>query len=151
MAEENKKGGEDEVRILAFLCNWCSYAGADLAGVSRFQYPPNVLDVRVMCTGTISPYFVVKAFQEGIDGVLIAGCHIGDCHYLKGNYMTAKRFAVLHEALKFLGLEEGRLRLEWVSAAEGEKYAEVIRSFTEEVEALGPSPLRKKRTEVVGA
>lgn len=134
----------EEVRILAFLCNWCSYAGADLAGVSRLQYPANVLDVRVMCTGTISPYFVVKAFQEGMDGVLIAGCHIGDCHYLKGNYMTAKRFQVLREALMFLGLEEGRLRLEWVSAAEGEKYAEVIRSFTEEVKALGPSPLRKK-------
>ena len=81
MAEENAKNKEDDIRILAFLCNWCSYAGADLAGVSRFQYPPNVLDVRVMCTGTISPYFVVKAFQEGMDGVLIAGCHIGDCHY----------------------------------------------------------------------
>jgi F420-non-reducing hydrogenase iron-sulfur subunit len=97
-----------------------------------------------MCTGTISPYFVIKAFQEGMDGVLIAGCHIGDCHYLKGNYMTAKRFQVLREALKFLGLEEGRLRLEWVSAAEGEKYAEVIRSFSEEIKALGPSPLRVK-------
>ncbi|MBC7230333.1 MAG: hydrogenase iron-sulfur subunit [Actinobacteria bacterium] len=148
MAEESKAREEEEIRILAFLCNWCSYAGADLAGVSRLQYPANVLDVRVMCTGTISPYFVVKAFQEGMDGVLIAGCHIGDCHYLKGNYMTAKRFQVLREALKFLGLEEGRLRLEWVSAAEGEKYAEVIRSFTEEIRALGPSPLRRKKAEV---
>jgi len=144
MAQEVNNAAEEEVRILAFLCNWCSYAGADLAGVSRLQYPANVLDVRVMCTGTISPYFVVKAFQEGMDGVLIAGCHIGDCHYLKGNYMTAKRFAVLREALKFMGLEEGRLRLEWVSAAEGEKYAEVIRDFTEQVKALGPSPLRKR-------
>jgi len=148
VAEESKAREEEEIRILAFLCNWCSYAGADLAGVSRLQYPANVLDVRVMCTGTISPYFVVKAFQEGMDGVLIAGCHIGDCHYLKGNYMTAKRFQVLREALKFLGLEEGRLRLEWVSAAEGEKYAEVIRSFTEEIRALGPSPLRRKKAEV---
>ena len=147
MAEEVKKAAEEEVRILAFLCNWCSYAGADLAGVSRLQYPPNVLDVRVMCTGTISPYFVIKAFQEGMDGVLIAGCHIGDCHYLKGNYMTAKRFGVLREALKFMGLEEGRIRLEWVSAAEGEKYAEVIRDFTEQIKALGPSPLRKKGAE----
>ena len=146
MAEEEKNvAGGEEVKILAFLCNWCSYAGADLAGVSRLQYPANVLDVRVMCTGTISPYFVIKAFQEGMDGVLIAGCHIGDCHYLKGNYMTAKRFGVLREALKFLGLEEGRLRLEWVSAAEGEKYADVIRSFTEEVKALGPSPLRSRK------
>ncbi|MDI6831011.1 MAG: hydrogenase iron-sulfur subunit [Actinomycetota bacterium] len=148
VVEESKAREEEEIRILAFLCNWCSYAGADLAGVSRLQYPANVLDVRVMCTGTISPYFVVKAFQEGMDGVLIAGCHIGDCHYLKGNYMTAKRFQVLREALKFLGLEEGRLRLEWVSAAEGEKYAEVIRSFTEEIRALGPSPLRRKKAEV---
>lgn len=143
--KKERRDAEEDVRILAFLCNWCSYAGADLAGVSRLQYPPNVLDVRVMCTGTISPYFVVKAFQEGMDGVLIAGCHIGDCHYLKGNYMTAKRFQVLREALRFLGLEEGRLRLEWVSAAEGEKYAEVVRSFTEQVKALGPSPLRRRR------
>jgi F420-non-reducing hydrogenase iron-sulfur subunit len=154
MAEEVKNAAEEEVRILAFLCNWCSYAGADLAGVSRLQYPANVLDVRVMCTGTISPYFVIKAFQEGMDGVLIAGCHIGDCHYLKGNYMTAKRFGVLREALKFMGLEEGRIRLEWVSAAEGEKYAEVIRDFTEQIKALGPSPLREKgarKAEAVGS
>jgi len=149
MAEESKAmNGRDDIRILAFLCNWCSYAGADLAGVSRLQYPAKVLDVRVMCTGTISPYFVIKAFQEGMDGVLIAGCHIGDCHYLKGNYMTAKRFQVMREALKFLGLGEGGRRLEWVSAAEGEKYAEVIRSFTEEIERLGPSPLRRKRAGV---
>lgn len=139
--KEGNRAGED-IRILAFLCNWCSYAGADLAGVSRLQYPPNVLDIRVMCSGTVSPYFVIKAFQEGIDGVLIAGCHIGDCHYLKGNYMTAKRFQVVREALSLLGLERERLRLAWVSAAEGEKYAEVVRSFTEKIRALGPSPLR---------
>ena len=151
MHEESTTKENGEVRILAFLCNWCSYAGADLAGVSRLQYPSNVLDVRVMCTGTISPYFVVKAFQEGMDGVLIAGCHIGDCHYLKGNYMTAKRFQVLRGALNFLGLEEGRIRLEWVSAAEGEKYAEIIKSFTEEVKALGPSALRKKDAAPAGA
>jgi F420-non-reducing hydrogenase iron-sulfur subunit len=138
--EENRAG--EDIRILAFLCNWCSYAGADLAGVSRLQYPPNVLDIRVMCSGTVSPYFVIKAFQEGIDGVLIAGCHIGDCHYLKGNYMTAKRFQVVREALSLLGLERERLRLAWVSAAEGDKYAEVVRSFTEKIRALGPSPLR---------
>jgi F420-non-reducing hydrogenase iron-sulfur subunit len=131
-----------EVRILAFLCNWCSYAGADLAGVSRLQYPPNVLDIRVMCTGTISPYHIIKAFQMGIDGVLIAGCHIGDCHYTKGNYMTYKRFGVMREVLKFMGIGEDRLRLEWVSAAEGEKFADVIKSFTEQVEKAGPSPLR---------
>jgi F420-non-reducing hydrogenase iron-sulfur subunit len=134
--------GGGEVRILAFLCNWCSYAGADLAGVSRLQYPPNVVDIRVMCTGTISPYHVLKAFQMGIDGVLIAGCHIGDCHYLKGNYLTHKRFQVIRDVLKFVGIDEDRIRLEWMSAAEGEKFAEVIKSFTEQVESAGPSPLR---------
>lgn len=140
---------ENEVRILAFLCNWCSYAGADLAGVSRLQYPAQVLDVRVMCTGTISPYFVIKAFQAGMDGVIVAGCHIGDCHYLKGNYLTAKRFHFLKEALGVFGIEKERLRLEWVSAAEGEKFANLIRDFTATINELGPSPLRKPRQEVM--
>jgi F420-non-reducing hydrogenase iron-sulfur subunit len=137
--EEN---GNGRVRIIAFLCNWCSYAGADLAGVSRLQYPPNVMDIRVMCTGTISPFHIIKAFQMGIDGVLIAGCHIGDCHYIKGNYMTYKRFQVIRDVLKFVGIDEDRLRLEWVSAAEGEKFADVVSEFTEQVERAGPSPLR---------
>jgi F420-non-reducing hydrogenase iron-sulfur subunit len=150
MAEDKstQDGTNEEVRILAFLCNWCSYAGADLAGVSRLQYPAQVLDVRVMCTGTISPYFVIKAFQEGMDGVIVAGCHIGDCHYLKGNYMTAKRFQFLQEALEVFGIEKERLRLEWVSAAEGEKFANLIRDFTKTISELGPSPLRKKPAEV---
>lgn len=144
-APDKKEAAEkDEVRILAFLCNWCSYAGADLAGVSRLQYPPNVVDIRVMCTGTISPYHVLKAFQMGIDGVLIAGCHIGDCHYLKGNYMTHKRFQVIRDVLEFVGIDEERIRLEWVSAAEGEKFADLIRGFTEQVESAGPSPLRSR-------
>ena len=138
-AEE--QAGAEDVRILAFLCNWCSYAGADLAGVSRLQYPPNVVDIRVMCTGTISPYFVLKAFQEGIDGVLIAGCHIGDCHYDKGNYMTAKRFRVIKDLLAAVGIDERRIRLEWVSAAEGAKFQDLITSFTEQVRAAGKSPL----------
>jgi F420-non-reducing hydrogenase iron-sulfur subunit len=138
----------EEVRILAFLCNWCSYAGADLAGVSRLQYPAQVLDVRVMCTGTISPYFVIKALQAGMDGVIVAGCHIGDCHYLKGNYLTAKRFFFLQEALAVFGIEKERLRLEWVSAAEGEKFANLIRDFTATISELGPSPLRKVPEEV---
>jgi F420-non-reducing hydrogenase iron-sulfur subunit len=138
----------EEVRILAFLCNWCSYAGADLAGVSRLQYPAQVLDVRVMCTGTISPYFVIKALQAGMDGVIVAGCHIGDCHYLKGNYLTAKRFHFLQEALAVFGIEKERLRLEWVSAAEGEKFANLIRDFTATISELGPSPLRKTPKEV---
>jgi F420-non-reducing hydrogenase iron-sulfur subunit len=147
---EDGKAGEpapQDVKILAFLCNWCSYAGADLAGVSRLQYPPNVVDIRVMCTGTISPYYVLKAFQEGIDGVLIAGCHIGDCHYDKGNYMTAKRFRVLKDILSAAGIDPRRIRLEWVSAAEGAKFQDVITSFTEQVRAAGPSPLAKKRVD----
>ncbi|MBN1289960.1 MAG: hydrogenase iron-sulfur subunit [Actinobacteria bacterium] len=135
--------GNEKIRILAFLCNWCSYAGADLAGVSRLQYPPDVKSIRVMCTGTISPHYILKAFQEGADGVLIAGCHIGDCHYLKGNYATAKRFRVIKDLLESIGIDPGRLRLEWVSAAEGEKYADVIASFTEQIKEIGKSPLSK--------
>lgn len=133
--------GEFQPKLLAFLCNWCSYAGADLAGISRIQYPPHILVIRVMCTATISPHFILKAFQRGADGVLVAGCHIGDCHYIKGNYMTIKRIAILKRILGFLGLEEERLRLEWVSAAEGQKFASVVTEFTEKIRELGPSPL----------
>jgi len=151
--EEQGRGAssEEDVKILAFLCNWCSYAGADLAGVSRLQYPPNVLDIRVMCTGTISPYFVLKAFQEGIDGVLIAGCHIGDCHYDKGNYATAKRFRVIKDLLVGMGIDPRRIRLEWVSAAEGAKFQDVITSFTEQVRAAGKSPLARDRAALAKA
>ncbi len=141
--EAETKSGQD-VRILAFLCNWCSYAGADLAGVSRMQYPANVLNIRVMCTGSISPYYVLKAFQKGIDGVLIAGCHIGDCHYDKGNYATAKRFRIVKDLLVSVGIDPHRIRLEWISAAEGSKFQEVITSFTEQIKAMGRSPLGKK-------
>ncbi len=129
-----------EPRILAFLCNWCSYAGADLAGVSRLQYPPNIRVIRVMCSGTVSPHHILHAFQRGADGVLIAGCHIGDCHYHKGNYMTIKRAKFLDGLLSFAGYEARRLHLEWISAAEGIKFAEVVRSFTEEIRKLGPAP-----------
>ncbi|MEJ5363899.1 MAG: hydrogenase iron-sulfur subunit [Desulfosoma sp.] len=129
-----------EPRILAILCNWCSYAGADLAGVSRFQYPPNVRVVRVMCSGTVSPHHVIHAFQRGADGVLVAGCHIGDCHYLKGNYMTLKRMTFVQELIRFAGYNPERFRLEWISSAEGIKFAEVIRDFTEKVRSLGPAP-----------
>lgn len=129
-----------EPKILAFLCNWCSYAGADLAGVSRFQYPPNVRPIRVMCSGTVSPHHVIRAFQKGADGVLVAGCHIGDCHYIKGNYMTLKRMRFVEGLIAFSGYQPQRLRLEWISSAEGVKFAEVIREFTEEIRALGPAP-----------
>jgi len=131
-----------EPTIIGFLCNWCSYAGADLAGGSRRQYPANVLPIRVMCSGTVSPLHIIKAFQTGADGVLVTGCHIGECHYLKGNYMTAKRLPVVRELLGFIGISPERLRLEWVSASEGEKFASVVADFTEQIRSLGPSPLK---------
>jgi len=142
MVKEATKVQKFEPKIIAFLCNWCSYAGADLAGVSRMQYPPNTRTIRVMCTGTISPHHILKAFQKGADGVIVAGCHIGDCHYLKGNYMTIKRVAILKELLKFTGFQDERLHLDWVSAAEGVRFAELIRTFTQKVKELGPSQLK---------
>ncbi len=129
-----------EPKILAFLCNWCSYAGADLAGVSRLQYPPNIRVIRVMCSGTVSPHHVIHALQKGADGVMVAGCHIGDCHYLKGNYMTIKRVKFVEELVRFAGYNPERIHLEWISAAEGIKFAEVVRSFTEKIKKLGPAP-----------
>ena len=134
-----------EPRILGFLCNWCCYAGADLAGVSRFQYPPNIRVIRIMCSAKLSPTYVMKAFLEGVDGVFIGGCHIGDCHYLKGNYYTRRRVMMLKKVLEVLGLEPERLKLAWVSAAEGAIYADVIRAYTQKIKELGPSPLRNQR------
>ena len=131
---------EFEPKILAFLCNWCSYAGADLAGVSRLQYPPNIRVIRVMCSGSVSPHHLLHAFQKEADGVLVAGCHIGDCHYLKGNYMTLKRVKFVEGLLRFAGYDPARLRLEWISAAEGIKFAEVVRDFTFRIQSLGPAP-----------
>lgn len=128
-----------EPRIVAFLCNWCSYAGADLAGVSRLQYPPNVRAIRVMCSGSVSPHHLLHAFEKGADGILVAGCHIGDCHYLKGNYMTIKRVKFLEGLLQFMGYDSERLRLEWISAAEGIRFAEVVREFTDKIRSLGPA------------
>ncbi len=135
---------EFEPRILAFCCNWCSYAGADLAGVSRIQYPPNIRIIRVMCSGRVEPEFVAKALSSGADGVLVLGCHIGDCHYIHGNHQTAKRMAVLKRILGYLGIDPGRVRLEWVSAAEGARFAEVVTEFTKEIKELGPNPLKKE-------
>jgi F420-non-reducing hydrogenase iron-sulfur subunit len=122
-----------EPRIVAFLCNWCSYAGADLAGVSRLQMPPTFRTIRVMCSSRIDPMFVVKAFLGGADGVIIAGCHPGDCHYIKGNYYARRRFAVWSKTFESLGLDSGRLRLSWISASEGPRYAEVVKEFTEKI------------------
>jgi F420-non-reducing hydrogenase iron-sulfur subunit len=133
---------EFEPKIIGFFCNWCTYAGADLAGVSRLQYPPNMRVIRVMCSGTVSPHHVLRAFQKGADGVLIGGCHIGDCHYLKGNYMTIKRIRFLQDLMKFTGYEPERLHLEWISAAEGPKFADTVNKFTDKIKSLGPSRLK---------
>ena len=125
-------------RIVGFLCNWCSYAGADMAGTSRLSYPPNIRIIRVPCSGRVDSLFIAKAFQQGADAVLVAGCHPGDCHYQEGNYHTRRRLAVFGRLLEFLGIEEQRLRLEWVSAAEGKRFSQLINEFTQEVAQLGP-------------
>ncbi len=129
---------EWEPRIIAFLCNWCSYAGADLAGVGRLQYPPNVRVIRVPCSGRISPFFILSAFQKGADGVIVSGCHPGDCHYISGNYSARRKFALLKGLLDHIGIEEGRLHFTWISASEGGRFADVMGSVTETVRALGP-------------
>lgn len=125
--------------IVGFCCNWCSYAGADLAGVSRYQYPPNLRIIRVMCSGMVHPNLVIDALTKGADGVLICGCHIGDCHYLDGNVKAENRKEAIELMLEDFGIEPERFRLEWVSASEGPRFAEVIREMTESVRALGPS------------
>jgi len=130
-------------RIVVFACNWCSYAGADTAGVSRIQHQPYFRMIRVMCSGRIQPGFVLRAFERGADGVLVSGCHIGDCHYLFGNERAVEQFEKTRRVLSLLGLEEGRLRLEWISAAEGARFAAVIDEFTDQVRALGPSPFAR--------
>jgi F420-non-reducing hydrogenase iron-sulfur subunit len=124
--------------IVGFLCNWCSYRAADLAGTSRIKMPPNVLDIRIMCTGRLDPAFVLKALREGADGVLVMGCHPGQCHYAEGNYKAMRRIALLKRTLKQFGLEDERLRLEWASAAEGPKFAATVAEMTEAIRKLGP-------------
>lgn len=135
--------GEWEPKIIGFLCNWCSYAGADLCGVSRYQYPTNIRAVRVMCSTRISPHLVLELFEAGADGVLLGGCHIGDCHYISGNFYTEKRVRLMKKLLEDAGIEPERLRLEWVSASEGEKFSKVVTEFTEQVRKLGPSKVKK--------
>lgn len=127
-----------EPRIVGFLCRWCSYTGADLAGTSRMQYPANLAAIRVMCSGRVDPTFVVKALKDGADGVLIAGCHPGECHYSEGNYKAMRRYPMLLNLLGQFGIDRGRVRLEWISASEGERFAEVVTEFTEQLKALGP-------------
>ena len=133
---------EFEPLIVGFCCNWCSYAGADLAGVSRLQYPPNMRIVRVMCSGMVHPNLVIDALTKGADGVIICGCHIGDCHYLEGNVKAENRKEAIELLLEDFGLEPERFRLEWVSASEGPRFAEVVREMTEAVRELGPSPYK---------
>jgi F420-non-reducing hydrogenase iron-sulfur subunit len=132
-----------EPRIVGFLCNWCSYTGADLAGTSRIKYKPNVRVIRVMCSARVDPTFIVKAFREGADGVLVCGCHPGDCHYSEGNYKTMRRMPLLRRLLVDYGIEPERVRLEWVSASEGQRFAEVVDSITEQVRALGPCRVKE--------
>ena len=132
---------EFEPNILGFLCNWCSYAGADLAGTSRMKYPSNLKSIRVMCSGRVDPAFVLEALRKGVDGVLIAGCHPGDCHYQSGNYKTNRRVKLLKKLLEELGIDPKRVRFEYVSASEGQKFATVVTEFVAEIKQLGPNPI----------
>jgi F420-non-reducing hydrogenase iron-sulfur subunit len=133
--------GEFEPKIIGFLCNWCSYAGADLAGVSRFQYSPNIRVVRVMCSGRIDPTIPLEVFMKGADGILVLGCHPADCHYVEGNLYEERKIQMLQKLLALTGLEPERLKLDWVSAAEGQRFAQIVTDFTEHIRKLGPSPV----------
>jgi F420-non-reducing hydrogenase iron-sulfur subunit len=143
MAEDTKT--DFDPNIVAFLCNWCSYAGADLAGTSRIQYPPNVRVIRVMCSGRVNPLFVMNALQQGADGVLISGCHPGDCHYMQGNYFARRRFNLMRNFLEYVGIEPERVRMSWVSASEGAKWKEVIEEVVKGVKSVGPMDSFKRR------
>ena len=130
-------------RIVAFACNWCSYAGADLAGVSRIQYPPTTRVIRVMCSARVSPMFILEALRDGADGVLVTGCHPGDCHYVSGNEKAVQNIETARELIRLLGIDPQRLRLEWISAAEGARFAQLVTEFTQDLRALGSSSLRR--------
>jgi F420-non-reducing hydrogenase iron-sulfur subunit len=136
-------------RIVAFACNWCSYAGADLAGVSRIQYPPTMRVIRVMCSGRVSPMFILEALRGGADGVLVTGCHLGDCHYISGNEKAIRNIEMARSLIELLGIEAQRLRLEWISAAEGARFAQVVHEFTEQIRELGANPLVAKHSNTI--
>ena len=142
--ESKTKEGPWEPKIVAFLCNWCSYAGADLAGVSRIQYPPNIRVIRVPCSGRINPFFILKSLQQGWDGVLVSGCHPGDCHYISGNLVARRRFATLKDLLVAIGIHPDRVNFTWVSAAEGQRFADVVKHTTDIVKKLGPNKYFEK-------
>lgn len=143
-----KKTGKWNPNIVVFACNWCSYAGADTAGVSRIPHQPHFRIIRVMCSGRVHTGFILRAFEKGADGVMVSGCHIGDCHYVSGNERQLEQFEITKSIINLLGLEPGRVRLEWISAAEGPRWAAIINEFTDQVRDLGPSPL--KAESVVG-
>lgn len=135
---------EFEPKIVAFLCKWCSSAGSDLAGVSRLKYPPNVVPITVPCSGSISPLYILSAFNRGADGVLVSGCHPGDCHYIKGNFYARRRIALLKKLLEYIGIEPERFQMSWVSAAEGKKFTQIIQDLVDQISSLGPqSTLRR--------
>ncbi len=134
-----------EPNIIGFLCNWCSYAGADLAGTSRIKYPPNIKSIRVMCSGRVDPVFILEALRKGADGVLVAGCHPGDCHYQSGNYKTNRRIKLLKKLLTEMGIEPSRVRFEYISASEGQKFAQVVTEFVDELKKIGPNPIVVKQ------
>ena len=137
-----------EPKIIAFLCNWCSYAGSDIAGVSRMQYPPNIRIIRVMCSGRVDIAFILQALLSGIDGILIAGCHPGECHYIDGNLKAERRVNFLKELLKNIGIEPERVKITWISASEGKKFQETAKEFTEFIRSMGPNPLKLKKVNV---
>lgn len=143
--DANRASAGWEPVIVAFLCNWCSYAGADSAGVGRHQYPSSVRVIRVPCAGRMSPFYIVSAFLEGADGVLVSGCHPGDCHYINGNLIARRKFALLKGLLEHAGVEEGRLHFSWVSASEGGRFAAVVETVTRRVRALGPASILRRR------
>lgn len=143
---KNKKAVKEkefEPKIIAFVCNWCTYAAADLAGTSRLSYPPNVRIIRLMCSGAIDPVYVINSLLEGIDGVFIGGCHPGDCHYITGNYKARRRIAILKSILKQLGFSEERVWLRWISASEARKFADAMTQMVDDLKKLGPNPFKK--------
>jgi F420-non-reducing hydrogenase iron-sulfur subunit len=132
-----------EPKLVGFLCNWCSYTGADLAGTARMKYPPNMRVIRVMCSGRVDPNFILDAIAKGADGVLVCGCHPGDCHYVEGNYKCLRRLPITKKLVEGMGVDPRRVRLEWVSASEGSRFTQVVTDFTEEIRALGPLQLKE--------
>jgi coenzyme F420-reducing hydrogenase delta subunit len=140
-SKEGPNGGIYHPKIIGFLCNWCTYAGADLAGVSRYQYPTDIRVIRVMCSTRMDPMIILETLQNGADGIFIGGCHLGDCHYISGNYHTIHKMDMTKQLIEMAGLDKDRVRLEWISASEGQRFANIIMDFTEDVKRLGPSPI----------